>query len=220
MSGLTIVCCLFRGHVGYTADYVEKLQRGILRNDPELEYQARWVCITDGRCGIPTGWEILQTAPLEVEFAWWNKIRLFDPRLNLGERILYLDLDVLPVSSIMPILYFPAHFALARHAGSFAGKNGKKVVRKYNSSVMIWDHGHAQQIWRRWSPDVPNRLWGDQDWIATVLPNERRLPMSWTPRMISDVTPPWPERAKIVLVKKPKPHMATQQYPWFKEWWK
>lgn len=218
---LTVLCCLFRGHVGYTWDYVEKLRRNVLRCEPDYEQTARFVCLTDQRNAIPPyGWELRYAEPLPVEFAWWNKIHLFNPALELTGRAIYLDLDTLPVGPLAPIEHFPAHFALARHAGSFAGKNGKRVVRRYNSSVMVWDAGYCQQIWNRWTPQVAERLWGDQDWIATILPSERRLPISWTPRMISDCVPPWPEKAKVVLVKKPKPHVAARTYPWFEELWK
>jgi hypothetical protein len=157
--------------------------------------------------------------------AWWSKLRLFDEKLEqkygLIDRLLYLDLDVVLLGDMEQIVHFPAPFALIPDGAGKAWRppDGKQCVRKFNSSVMVWDAGTVPQLYRDWSPQVAQRLWGDQDWIGSLLPKAATMPLEWFPRMSAcGNTRPGPE-AKVMLCKTPKNIDAAARYPWVKEAW-
>lgn len=219
---LTVCCVWVRGPVAYTADYVVRLERMVRRN---LSRPFRFVCLTDQPKALPSHIETIRIDGLSVPMngaGYWCKVRLFDPRLELSGRVLFLDLDTLVVAPLDSIVDFPAAFALtddSRPEGHVErDRFSRKVVRKFNSSVMVWDAGLASQVFTAWSPAVAQRLSTDQDWIAEVVPEAQPMPKAWFPR-ISKVQPPWPSEAKVVLVKKPKNHIACERWPWFEPLW-
>ena len=137
--------------------------------------------------------------------------------------MLFLDLDVLIVSSLAPIIDFPAALALTEDA--FAKERahldtwkGRKLVRKFNSSVMVWYGQEQSHLFTDWTPDVAKRLSTDQDWIAEHALTARAMPLAWWPR-ISREQPPWKPDVKIVLVKKPKCHLWAEREEWFESAW-
>jgi len=177
-----------------------------------------FVCLTDYPDEMPNGVEAIPIVHSKSLKGWWAKINLFRPGLFTG-RVLYLDLDVLIVSPLSEIIDFPARMALVPDgAPNFNGHGALKTVHRYNSSVMVWEAGVADKIFENWTPAVAERLWGDQDFIGEQMPAEQAMPAEWFPR-ISQVRPPWPSSAKVVLVKKPKNHLAAEQWPWFDEMW-
>ena len=213
MTGLTVVCVWVQGHVPFTADYVTRLASMAKRRFPKHEF----VCLTDrpDRVDVET---ILIQPPANV-FAWWTKLRLFDPELELSGRVVYLDLDVLLVNDMTPIVEFPSKFALCPHAGNFQPKTKHKVVQRFNSSVMVWDADQSlDRLYTDWSPKVAKRLWGDQDWIGEQYKGAETMPLEWFPRL-SSTRPPWPSESKVVLCKKPKNAEAAFQWPWFEKEW-
>ena len=153
-------------------------------------------------------------------FAWWTKIRLFDPGVGLKGRVLYLDLDTLVVAPIQPILDFPAPFALVPHSGRFEGKGPRSVVKRFNSSVMVWDEGVPADIWHGFHPSVSERLWGDQDAIGEVFPDAAAMPAQWFPRLSAIRGGPIPPEAKIILAKSPKNAEAARRWRWVSEVWR
>lgn len=222
---LTVACVWVAGPVAYTADYVRRLRRMVTRY---LERPHRFVCLTDRPSELPD----VETIAIE-SFAgqvpdngagYWAKVRLFDPAVGFASRVLYLDLDVLVVGDLAPIVDFPAAFALTEDALVLErahldrDRYGRQIVRRFNSSVMVWEGGLYADLWTLWTPDVAQRLSTDQDWIAERYPTAGALPLAWFPR-ISRVQPPWPDDAKVVLVKKPKNHEAVERWPWFEPLW-
>jgi hypothetical protein len=155
---------------------------------------------------------------------YWGKVRMFDPKWKLSGRVLYLDLDSLIVSSLDAIIDYPASFALTEdalvHERQHLNRDryGRRLVRRFNSSVMVWDGGTETDVFTAWTPDVPKTLSTDQDWIGQQRPEAAALPLAWFPR-ISQVRPPWPAEAKVVLCKKPKNHEAVVRWPELKPWW-
>jgi hypothetical protein len=92
-------------------------------------------------------------------------------------------------------------------------------VKRFNSSVMVWDAGTQNHIYDRFLPGVPLRLWGDQDWIGEQCPDAEAMPVAWFPRL-SELNGTRPSvEAKVVLAKKPKNIIAAKMMPWFKEAW-
>lgn len=212
---LTVACVWVQANVPYDVDYVFKLHSMVSRN---LKRPFTFACITDKPLAkLPDRTEAWPVPRPRGMAGWWSKIELFNPARFGQGRILYLDLDVVVVGPLDDIVDYPATFALVPDAGTFQGRDGLKVVKKYNSSVMAWDAGTLSDIYTKWRPEVTRRLWGDQDWIGLARPNEQTMPLAWFPRLSQGR---WDTQAKVVLAKKPKPHVAAQQWPWFKEWWR
>jgi hypothetical protein len=217
---LTVVCVFVQGNVPYTMEYVERLYSMTRRH---ISRAHKFVCLTDQPSNVPKGvWGIDVKTPPGC-FGWWAKVSIFDPELPFEDRVLYLDLDTLIVKPLDPIIDYAASFALIPTAGTFEGRNGLHVVKRYNSSCMVFDarSWQARRLWEHWSPKVAKRLWGDQDYIGEELPNESRMPLSWFPRL-SEIfrSRNFPHDAKVVLCKKPKNHIAAAQWPWFKDLWR
>ncbi len=179
-----------------------------------------FVCVTDQPRKMPFGVRPIEIAPLRPGLkGWWAKISLFKPARFAG-RVLYLDLDSLIVSSLDEIIDFPAEFALAPCcAPNFKGGEGRAVVKRYNSSVMVWDWDAVADLYRKWNPAVANRLWGDQDWIGEQAPWASAMPAEWFPRL-STHRDQWGNAAKVVLCKAPKNAVASLMWDWFEPMWR
>lgn len=222
---LTVACVFVQGPVAYTADYVVRLQRMVQRY---LLRPHRFVCLTDQPWLFA---DLIETIPThgmtgvvpENGAGYWTKVKLFEP-LRFSGRVLYLDLDTLVVGDLSPIVDFRSQFALTEdalvneRAHLDRDRYGRKLLRRFNSSVMVWDAGVADDIYTFWSRSVSERLSTDQDWIAERHPEAHAMPLAWFPR-ISQTSPPWPSEAKVVLVKKPKNHEAKERWNWFDAWW-
>lgn len=220
----TVACVFVRGHVPFTAEYVTRLA-GMVKRWMDRPY--RFVCLTDRPKLFKS--EHIETVYVEPPagcFAWWTKLELFNRAHGFSGRMLYLDLDTLVVGSLAPILDY-APFALAPHAGRFEGKNGKHVVKKFNSSVMVWNAGEQDIVWDTCDRNVRERFWGDQDWIG-ALSNRNWLrqngvpfPPEWVPRFSElrglTATPP---DAKVILMKTPKNAEAARRYRWVRDLWR
>lgn len=230
MSAVTVVCVWVRGNVPYTADYVWRLRSMVARHLPA---QHDFLVLTDRpkeligpppaslRLRNDASFGILRIANVEGLAGWWAKVQLFNPNLPIHtERVLYLDLDSVVVDDLRPIVQYSAPFALVPPGGSFQGKDGLAVVRRFNSSVMVWDRHAARRVWDAWSPAIAQRLHGDQDHIGEVMPEAGVMPASWFPRL-SELggQPPGPD-AKVVLAKVPKNHIAAGRLAWFREAWR
>jgi hypothetical protein len=214
---ITVACVFVRGHVPFTAEYVTRLAAMVKRWMPR-PYQ--FVCLTDSPESV-TNTVTRICVPRPVHKGWWSKIELFNPARGLTGRVLYLDLDTLIVGPLVDIIDYPATFALAPDGGTFQPKNGLKVVKGFNSSVMSWDTNSlmARRVWNTFTPDVPRRLWGDQDHIGEQIPHASAMPAEWFPRLSEIGSPPFPKRAKVILAKKPKNLEAAKRWPWFAEAW-
>lgn len=228
MSALKIVCVWVNGHVPYPLPYVTRLRSMALRFAPPHQFY----CLTDRPEHLPAGIEPIATRALRANspFAWWKKLELFAaPELREG-RILYLDLDTLLVGLLAPIVEFQSAFALIPDAGTFQPRDGRKVVKRFNSSVMVWDGGQLDRLYTKWHSSHARRLWGDQDWIGERCPQAQTMPIDWFPRLSQLVNPvitpgvkveqpTIPPGAKVILCKKPKNMTAATEWPWFDRMW-
>lgn len=214
---LTVACVLVRGHVAFSVEYVARLHSMVQRN---ISREFEFVCLTDQPKQMPKGVRAIKIdAPKPGLKGWWSKIELFRPG-RFGGRVLYLDLDTLIVAPLDPIIDYPAEFALAPDgAPSFNGGEGLKVVKRYNSSVMIWDWDVVAELHRQWSPAVAGKLWGDQDWIGQQCTWAQTMPATWFPRL-STKRELWPADAKVVLCKCPKNADAAVLWRWFADMWR
>lgn len=223
---LTVACVYVRGPFPYTAEYVVRLERMVRQR---LDRAFRFVCLTDRPDEVPSEIEAIRVPSFagrvpDNGVGYWAKVRLFDRSLGLRGRVLFLDLDTLVTADLAPIVDVPASLALTadalveerRHLTT--DRYGRALVRRFNSSVMVWDAGAHDALWDDWSPDVAQRLSTDQDWIGEQAPSAVGMPLAWFPR-ISQVSPPWPAEAKVILVKKPKNHICAERWPWFDRLW-
>lgn len=214
---ITVACVWVRGNVPFTLEYVVRLRAMVAKH---LTMPHRFVCLTDRPECIPPAMiaiRIPTPAPLK---GWWSKMQLFNRDHNLLGRVLYLDLDTLVVSSLEPIVQFPAPFALVPDGGTFKPKGNLQVVKRFNSSVMVWDAGVNASLFDSWTPEIARRLWGDQDFIGEQMPSAAAMPAAWFPRLSELNGQPPPETAKVVLAKVPKNAIAADLYPWFAEAWR
>jgi len=127
---------------------------------------------------------------------FWAKIDLFKPGRFSG-RVLYLDLDVTIVGSLDEIVDYPTHFGIIKD-WNLPGNN---------SSVMAWDAGIADHIYTRFTPEVMDRLHGDQNWISenimgTVFPRHWAISYKKHVRPTGEI----PKDTKVVVYHgQPKP---------------
>lgn len=226
---LTVCCVWVKGAYPYTAEYVVRLERMVRRR---LQRPFEFVCITDRPSDLPrhitTSFVGTPDARIpEPTRGIWTKLQVFHPGNDWQRtdgRVLFLDLDVLVVAPLNPIVDFPAPFALTEdelveeRAHDTIDRYGRQIVRKFNSSVMVWDGGQQQELYTKWTFADAHKYSTDQDLIADRVPTAAAMPAEWFPR-ISRVQPPWPVEAKVVLVKKPKNVDAVKRWPWFEPMW-
>jgi len=214
---LTVACVLVRGEVAYTPEYVSRLRAMATR---WLDRPFRFCCLTDQPDAMPVDVEPIAIQKL-AGFGYWSKLELFNPARRWTGRVLYLDLDTLVVASLAPIVDDPAAFALTADPigrGRARDAFGRLIIRRFNSSVMVWDGGTQTYLYEGWTPADAARLSGDQDWIAEQAPDAAALPRLWFPRLSEVTGPPFGE-AKVILSKVPKNHQAVARYPWFAPLW-
>ena len=218
MTPVTVVCLFVRGEYPYTMDYVRRLRDMVTR---WIDRPFNFVCLTDQPEAMPDGVEPVKIAPFHGCFAYWTKLEVFNPERQWFQRVLYLDLDTLIVAPLAPIIDFNAPFALSDDPRGRLGRDsyGRHIVRRFNSSVMVWDGGSQTELYREWSPRVAQRLSGDQDWIGEHAKTAAGMPRAWFPRLSEVTTPPFGPDVKIILSKVPKNHIAAEQIPWFEPLW-
>lgn len=217
---MTVTCLFVRGEYPYTPEYVSRLYAMVKRH---LARPFRFVCLTDHP------W-LFQPPILTVPvtrlpgFAYWTKVELFNPTRHWSGRVLYLDLDTLVVSALDPIVDAPAPFAITadpeRPNQKAFDKYGRTIIRRFNSSVMVWDGGTHTELYRGWKADITKKLSGDQDWIGLNYPDAYALPREWFPRLSELGGQPPDADAKVVLAKVPKNHIAAEELKWFDEIWR
>lgn len=226
MTPVTVVCVWVRGPVAYSAEYVVRLERMVRRY---LARPFRFVCLTDRPELVPASIETIAIASPSEDIpangrGYWTKLQVFNAGHGLEGRILYLDLDTIVVAPLDPIVDFPATLALTadafvvERAHLNRDRYGRLLVRRFNGSVMVWDAGTHAELYTRWTIGDTERLSTDQDWIGEQATDAKGMNLAWFPR-ISQVRPPWPPEAIVVLVKKPKNHEAIVRWPELDQWW-
>jgi hypothetical protein len=224
MTPLTVACLYVRGEYPYAVDYVRRLHAMVAR---WIDRPFRMVCLTDQPSLMPGSVEPIPITKFENCFAYWNKLQLFSPvrrwSFLRGQRVLYLDLDTLVVAPLAPIIDVPAPFALTadpvRPGQRTRDRYNRQIIRRFNSSVMVFDGGTHIDLYNEWTPTVAQRLSGDQDWIGERVPKATALPRAWFPRLSEVVSPPFHPDVKVILTKHPKNHIAVHEYSWLEPLW-
>lgn len=180
-SRLTVAAVLSPGPV-YTEWHVDRLRTMV---NAHLDEPHQFVCITDS--SFP---------------GWWAKLNLFEPGRFEG-RVLYLDLDVTVVGDLYRLVVRGTPF-------SFGIIQDYQHTKTVNSSVMVWDAGSYDHIFTNFTPDVMDRLHGDQNWIMEQLQGRSYVtfPRGWCPSYRQSVQrfKAVPPDAKVVVFHGvPKP---------------
>lgn len=218
------VACVWWGTL-YPKSYVERLRNSVARN---LTVPHEFVCITD-RDDVPEGVRAIPT-PVPNELCqgtnsygdgkgWWAKVGLFKPGLfGDAKRVLYLDLDVVIVGSLDKIASVQEPFCAIENFGPNKGHAA------HNSSVVVWTPNEkSDEIYTKFSPDVPNQLHGDQCWIWRVLRDDiRDYPKNWVVSYKYEKHRQWrhaDENTSVVVFHgSPKPHQVLREKQIYENW--
>lgn len=211
------IACVLKSGGRYTAEWVQRLKRGIERHTSEPH---SFVCLADVE--VP-GVEVL---PLREGWAgWWSKIELFRPGLLTGPT-LYLDLDVVVVGDVAPLFRACDAFTMVHERGKHD---------YFNSSVMAW-RGDMSFLHEAFRADALQHIHrycshpriGDQAFISEILVREGKTPRTFRHVLDYDAivsykrdrceTRPPPRACVVNFHGRPKPR--DLHAGWVTEAWK
>lgn len=207
---LKIVCVNAGNYLGRGVEYVKILENMISRNLPVgTEYQ--FICFTDDLTPI----DGVQFRPLHGGLTgWWNKLWLFKNGLwNVGDRIVYFDLDTVITGDLTDIINYSGDFAILR---DFYRPHG------LGSGVMAWSGGWGAHLWREYEKaGFPDMQGGDQAWIESHVLRPDILQDLFPSQIVSykvSARSHIPDKAKIVAFHgEPRPHQCEG---WVRLFWK
>lgn len=162
------VACVLRSGGDFGPRWVDALRRGV---NTHLK-RHRFVCLTDDD-GVGLWGERLAHGFQ----GWWSKVELFRPGLLTG-RVLYLDLDTLPVGDLSEIAAYDGPLAVLSDF-----YQGSKMI---GTGVMAWTPGeHTERIYRAFTEDAEGimgrggrsdhfyrRHMGDVDRLQSLFPGQ------------------------------------------------
>lgn len=203
-SPATVVCV--KQGTKYGADYVNRLASMVRRRS---RLKPDFVCFTEDASGLAAD---IRALPLPVDGlrGWWNKVALFKGDLSgVGERMLYLDLDVVITGDLDPLLTHGSDFIIMDN----------DYVPGFNSSVFLLKTGSRAELWDRFSAANTDAFDGDQDWVAVHAPDAELWPDGWcVPYRLRAAKAP-PATAKVVCFSG-RPNPAEYPAPWITDYWK
>lgn len=167
------ILCLKHGNK-YSSNYVNTLYRMVERN---LSLPFNFYCLTENTKGLdPNIKPIMLPGGLH---GWWYKPYIFSNNLPIEGTILYLDLDVVISGNLDKLFsYEPNQWCVIR---DFT-RSQRPDWQKYNSSVIRFDKGQLEHVWKTFSQD-PNRhikrFFGDQDFLYDVAKDAKLWPDEW-----------------------------------------
>ena len=190
----------------YGPEYVNRLAAMVRRNS---SVPVRVVCFTEDPSGIDRSVEH-RPLPAPDLTGWWNKVGLFKSDLgDVGERILFMDLDVVITGSVDPLLRCESDFTIMEN----------DYVTGYNTSVMLLKVGARPSVWEAFSPAAVQSYGGDQDWVAMNAPDADLWPTGWcVPYRLRAAKAPPPDARVVCFCGRPNP----DEYPaaWIEEYWR
>lgn len=174
---LTVACVLWMGEFEgrrYSPAWVRRLRDMVAEN---LPIPHRFVCLSNV---VVDG---VETLPLTTgRPGWWAKTEIFDPDRNLGDRVLYLDLDVFVTGDLTPIAEFRSPFAImppSHEFGTLRPREVPGVVRRYQSSCFVFDPPTGRALFDACGPEIVARYRSDQDWIGDICQDLDKMPSAW-----------------------------------------
>lgn len=164
------VVCLKWGEL-YGPEYVNKLYGMVARN---VSQPFRFICFTESATGLRDEVDV-QPLPEFPEPPWeyarycsaWRKLALFRSGLaNMQGRVLFLDLDLLILSSLDEMLARQEPFLMIENWYQAKQRNGQ-------ASLMLFDAGYPEFLLARYLEDplaVLNEFRTEQEYISKCLP--------------------------------------------------
>lgn len=195
---LTVACLLWVGpNTRYTPAWVYRLRDQVKLGLGGMPF--RFVCFSN--IEIP-GVEVI---PLKTEWeTWWAKCEIFDPSNDLGDRVLYLDLDVYVTGDLIPIVFYPAPIALMPPSHIFAGQKARElpgVVRRYQASCIAFTPPAGREIFSLLTNERIQEFRSDQDWTGFIKPDAAVMPKEWF-RKVQQCKFGVPPEVKLVLAQR------------------
>lgn len=202
-----IVSCVRTGDK-FGPEYVHRLENAVRRH---LPIQYRFVCLTDSDCrGLP---------------GWWGKMCLLEPSWRRDERVLYFDLDTVPVGDLSPLAELDVQFGICDNFARLAGNDWPCA---YNSSVMTIAPNWGGDVWDAFETDRDGIMaragrYGDQKAIEELVPDaallQEHLPTGFFVgyRELSKHAVPPPSCSIVVFAGSHKPHNTNCK--WVQKAW-
>jgi len=198
------IVCIKQGKK-YSPEYVNRLHAMVMRNST---LESHFVCFTDDASGLNGG---IYAKPLPDRgfHGWWNKVSLFKGDLgDVGERLLYLDLDVVITNNIDVLLTYDSDFAIMDN----------DYVPGFNTSVFLLKTGSRPEIRDDFNADVMEKYDGDQDWVATMAPDAELWPPMWCVPFRLRAAQSVPENTKVVAFSG-RPNPGDYPANWISDYW-
>lgn len=225
---ITIVTMLWRppaAHPPYGPQHVNALLSGL---NMHLCVPFRMVCATEDPAGLDPRIDVV---PMTRELVAQSnrrylKLLLFRrdaAHIFCSERLLYLDLDVVPVDDIAPLLARQEDFVIWRDPT--ARRPGCEHSHRYNSSVILMNAGCRPAVYETFegatTPDLVRHgplVGSDQAWIGLTLgPDEATFgPEDGILGLRQDIAPGerWPDGSRIIVAhSRPKPWDLELSHP-------
>jgi len=210
------VACVRWGKA-FGVEYVERLHDMVRRNLADGTV-GRFVCLTDdpealrGLAGVET-----QLLPAGLT-GWWNKLALFAPgTFNVGDQVLYFDLDTLVCGTLDKLAALRPAFAILRDAYRHDGFQSSVMSFAADTELTtaIWEEFQLRVIGPIFQPDQAHRWdpaahWpgGDQEYLEKFFArsgyNARRIGGEcWPPEILQDLLPGVLRSYKVECVADP-----------------
>ena len=188
------VICVYTG-AKYSVKFVNILYNMVERN---LTKPFNFYCLTYNKEQLFNKDIKLIDVPKPILDNWWNKMHLFNKKLNIQGNILYIDLDVVILNNLDDFFthYKDEDFCVIRDFG--------QPTTTFNSSVMKYNIKHHGHIWDNYIKEKEkyDKMHGDQNVITDMMfrhSQTRIVPDDWTYSF------KWPERGKPKQYQKYKP---------------
>lgn len=146
---------------------------------------------------------------------WWNKLYLFDGRLEEYETVLYLDLDQVILDSLEPFFEFEPHLW-------FIAIDDWLYDETYNSSVMRFNPKYMRATWKaRGGGEIqipPFR--SDQEFITKTVryDKSRTWPKGWVTSYRWGYLKGKQPGAIVCFHGRPKPHQLQTDDWLYRQW--
>lgn len=155
----------------YSAEYVNKLYRGVERN---TTIPFKFICFTEDTTGIDTkNIECRQLPNVPGVEGWWLKMSLFGRDARLKGRVFFLDLDTVIVGNLDEMLRYEGNFIVIQ---DFYSVRNNRNLTNYGSGLMAWeDNWNGMDMWNLYLKESPERIKrenpkGDQQYLQKIAP--------------------------------------------------
>lgn len=196
----------------YSYQYVNNLYHMVLKN---TKRNINFYCFTDDERGINKNIKCFNLPNFNNKkiYGWFYKLSLFDPKINpIRGTVLYFDLDIVIINNID--CFFEVDDSKLNIIEDWIYK--KNNIKKYNSSVMMWNTKNYNNLFNDFVNNVFNKTYfGDQDFITDYIKEVNYWPEIWcisykwhNCEKISSI-----DDSKIIVFHgNPKPHEITNPF--------